>query len=117
MSYTDIASELPGRIAESVRNRYKNHLDPTLNKTKFTEEEKTTIMQVAAQYGEPKNWALVAQHVPGRSVLQIKNYWHNTTKRSGGVVQKAKKKTKMKDRQVGGFARSSPGRSSAAKSN
>jgi Myb-like DNA-binding domain len=86
MSFAAIASGLPGRIPDTVRNRYSNHLDPALNKAKFTEEEKTIIMQVVAQYGEPKRWALIAKHVPGRSVLQIKNYWHNTTKRNGGDV-------------------------------
>jgi Myb-like DNA-binding domain len=102
LKFAAIACELQGRTVESVRNRYNNHLDPALNKTRFTEEEKVIIMRVAAQSGEPKNWAAIAKHVPGRSVLQVKNYWHNTTKRNGGVFVKKAKTKKKNARQHGG---------------
>ena len=38
------------RILVKWMNRYKNHLDPTLNKGRFTDEEKKTLMRIAGEW-------------------------------------------------------------------
>jgi Myb-like DNA-binding domain len=53
------------------------------SKMPFTTEEKGLLMTVVAQHGNgPKNWIDIAKvYFPGKSVLQVKNCWHNAHKR------------------------------------
>ena len=75
MSWRDIASKLNGRTAEQVRERFQNKLDPSLLKRPFTEEERQLLCAAREKLGN--QWADIAALLPGRSVTQCKNCWHN----------------------------------------
>jgi hypothetical protein len=74
-SWPVIATLLPGRIAEAVRERYMNHLDPQLIKTEWTDQE--TLIMYEAQKRLGNKWTQIAELLPGWSENAIKNRWHN----------------------------------------
>ncbi|CAB4486147.1 unnamed protein product [Rhizophagus irregularis] len=83
-----IASELK-RGHKSVRERYVNHLDPTIDKSDLTIQEKHKIDRLQSIY--MKKWAELAKALSNnrkdgrRTELQVKNYWnskHRTNNRN-----------------------------------
>jgi hypothetical protein len=51
-----------GRAGKQCRERWFNHLDPSIRKTPWTEEEDQLILQLHAEKGN--RWAEIAKH-PG----------------------------------------------------
>jgi myb proto-oncogene protein len=74
-----IAQRLATRSGKQCRERYHNHLNPSLKREPFSQEEEETILSLYAQMG-PK-WANIAKHLPGRSDNAIKNYYNTSLQR------------------------------------
>lgn len=45
-NWSAIAGCLPGRVGKQCRERWHNHLDPTIKKEKWTKEEDETILRM-----------------------------------------------------------------------
>jgi len=75
LSWPEIADKLEGRPPEQVRNRFLNDIDPTLNRSPFTEEERVRLYELWAEYGN--KWTKIASEMPGRSEKMVKNCWFN----------------------------------------
>ena len=69
-----ISHSLENRTAKQIRQRWVNHLDPSLRKGKFTAEEDKLILKKYKQFG-PK-WTLISKFLDGRSENAIKNRFY-----------------------------------------
>jgi hypothetical protein len=77
--WTKLATLLPGRIGKQCRERWRNHLDPGVNREPWTEQEDNILIDMYEKMGS--KWVKIADHLPGRSDNAIKNRWNSTLKK------------------------------------
>lgn len=78
-----IAKHLPGRIGKQCRERWYNHLCPSIKKAEWSPEEKWVLFLGHSLHGS--QWRKMTALLPGRTDNSIKNCWNSSLKKLVGA--------------------------------
>jgi hypothetical protein len=76
------------RLAKHCRQRWINHLDPTLKATEWTPEEEDLILKKHSLLGN--KWSKITKLLPWRTENQVKNRWRSLQRKQSKLGEQCK---------------------------
>ncbi|WOH15823.1 hypothetical protein DCAR_0935369 [Daucus carota subsp. sativus] len=73
------------RTGKSCRLRWLNYLRPDVRRGNITLEEQLVILELHSRWGN--RWSKIAQHLPGRTDNEIKNYWRTRVQKHAKQIK------------------------------
>lgn len=83
------------RTGKSCRLRWLNYLKPDVKHGNLTPEEQLLILDLHSKWGN--RWSRIAQHLPGRTDNEIKNYWRTRVKKQARLLNIDANSTRFQD--------------------
>ena len=74
------------KLGKHCRERWFNHLTPTLKKTEWTDADDLLLMELAMKYD--RKWAKISHHFPGRTQHSVKNRYLSLIAREYKISRK-----------------------------
>ena len=102
--WSECAKYMKKRSAKQCRERWLNHLDPTIRKEDWTPEEDQEIYQLYKKHGT--SWSKLAREMKGRTENAIKNRFYSSIRSliaNENVTESYAKKEKKKVNKNQGF--------------
>ncbi|KAJ3437693.1 myb protein-related [Anaeramoeba flamelloides] len=90
--WSKISEFVPGRSSKQCNERWKNVLDPNINRTPFSPDEITILIEKHKIYGNA--WKQMVKFFDRRTENMIKNQWYSAKRKS---LRKRKKILQKKD--------------------
>ncbi|KAJ6244494.1 hypothetical protein M0813_21080 [Anaeramoeba flamelloides] len=90
--WNNIATLVPGRNSKQCRERWRNQLDPEIDRSPITEEEDRLLIEKIAEIGN--KWCKLSVLFPGRPDNMLKNHWYSV------LYPKVLKEQKQKDKPI-----------------
>lgn len=77
--WAKLALLLPGRTGKQCRERFKNHLDTSVNRQPWSDDEDNLLIELHTKFGNA--WTKLATFFDGRTDNCVKNRWNSTIKK------------------------------------
>lgn len=97
-NWGQVATRIPGRTSKQCRERWYNHLDPSIVRGEYTAEEDRMILDAQARLGN--RWSAIAAMLPGRTEDAVKIRWKSLCRVRKGQnrrVQPEKSKQELEE--------------------
>lgn len=92
-NWEEVAEIMKTKSARQLKDRWQNYLDPSLDRSPFSEEEDAIILELYPQIG--KRWKLMASHLPNRSPVDVRNRCYLLLRKESKDGQKRQKKSSI----------------------
>ncbi|RWR93867.1 myb-related protein 305-like protein isoform X1 [Cinnamomum micranthum f. kanehirae] len=83
------------RTGKSCRLRWLNYLKPDVKRGNLSPEEQLLILELHSKWGN--RWSRIAQHLPGRTDNEIKNYWRTRVQKQARQLKIDVNSTRFRD--------------------
>lgn len=98
------AFKIKGRTGKQCRERWHNHLDPSIQKTQWSAEEEQMLFEAHQSIGN--KWADISKLLVGRTDNSIKNHYYSAVRREYRRL-KGSEPTREQLNEVGGIVTNS----------
>ncbi|XP_009587217.1 transcription factor MYB24-like [Nicotiana tabacum] len=81
------------RTGKSCRLRWLNYLKPDVKRGNLSPQEQLLILELHSKWGN--RWSKIAEHLPGRTDNEIKNYWRTRVQKQARQLKVDSNSTKF----------------------